>query len=905
MSSDRSGEIRTETMAFFATNASECEPVTTAELVEEIDAPPKTVKNQLETLAEAGELHRKEVGPNTTVWWQPPSTTDGRTNGASHLGEIDCANTGQDEPLEAVSSTGVWKYDIQADDGWASDEVKQIHGLSATADLTPAKSLDHYHPADRPTVKAAFERAVENQEPYELELRFVTAEDTVRFVRTVGGVYCEDGEPVYIFGTLRDITPQRHRRRKLEAKSKALEAVPTGVTITDPTREDNPLTYVNDHFQQVTGYSEREALERNCRFLQGEDTDPESVSQLREAVEASEEETVELRNYRKDGTSFWNRVSIAPIENDDGTLINYVGFQEEITAQKQYKEVLEKRERILRELHTTTQKLHSVQTKDAVAEVLQAALADVFGFAYAGIMLFDEDEGVLEMATMSPSMAEQFTQPPVVEPGSNPIWTAFCEEQTQRLTGGQSVSTDAEIVNMGTEMLIVPMGGAGVLVAATVDGAGFEENTVDSTELLTAHAEAIFQRIYRKQQTTELTTELHAQNSRITELEQITQSVKSIQHRLAESKTREQIEAVVCEELTKTEIVDFAWIGHPQTTEAALSPAEWAGDTNGYLDLIETTTETGLPAQQAAKTRQTTAIESIAQYGRRKRWAKTAISAGFKSVLSLPLVYDDVLYGVLTVYSKTDAAFDGIYQQTFEDIASLLSSRIGLFRQQSTDDGPRVRKLEFEFSDMQYPLQRLASEADCELSFVTVIETTPETVQLLASVTGGDTDSVAETARELTQVADATWFGDEQNKQLSLTVERPFLTSRLGKHGGRLVGSTTDGEHSSLTVCLPTTASPRPLIEAVSTTYPELTLQSQTTTARRDIPQRPESVLTDRQFEILKAAYHGGYYETPRAVNGTDLAEQFDISNSAVHVHLQTAHRKLLAQMLEPVNPDP
>lgn len=93
---------------------------------------------------------------------------------------------------------------------------------------------------------------------------------------------------------------------------------PVGIVLTDPSQDDNPIVYANDQFQQVTGYAVAELLGRNCGFLQGEPTDPETVAKMREAMDNEEPVTVELRNYRKDGTEFRTRVSVAPIENDDG-----------------------------------------------------------------------------------------------------------------------------------------------------------------------------------------------------------------------------------------------------------------------------------------------------------------------------------------------------------------------------------------------------------------------------------------------------------------------------------------------------------------------------------------------------------------------------------------------------------
>ncbi|MFC5278240.1 PAS domain-containing protein [Halorubrum rubrum] len=142
-------------------------------------------------------------------------------------------------------------------------------------------------------------------------------------------------------GILRDVSVEAARREELETKRRALEEAPVGIAITDPSLPDNPMVYVNDEFVEMTGYDREDAVEVNCRFLQGEETDEAAVAELREAIDAEEPASVELLNYRKDGTPFWNRVSIAPIrERDDDRVTGWVGFQENITAFKEREEAL-------------------------------------------------------------------------------------------------------------------------------------------------------------------------------------------------------------------------------------------------------------------------------------------------------------------------------------------------------------------------------------------------------------------------------------------------------------------------------------------------------------------------------------------------------------------------------------
>ncbi|EYD73114.1 PAS domain-containing protein [Limimaricola hongkongensis] len=103
------------------------------------------------------------------------------------------------------------------------------------------------------------------------------------------------------------------------------------ITLADPNREDAPLVFVNRAFRELTGYSEEEIIGRNCRFLQGPGTDPAQVRKLREAIASEEVVIVELLNYRKDGTPFWNALHLGPIYNDDGSLRYIFGSQWDVT----------------------------------------------------------------------------------------------------------------------------------------------------------------------------------------------------------------------------------------------------------------------------------------------------------------------------------------------------------------------------------------------------------------------------------------------------------------------------------------------------------------------------------------------------------------------------------------------
>ncbi|AEH36340.1 bacterio-opsin activator domain-containing protein [Halopiger xanaduensis] len=144
-------------------------------------------------------------------------------------------------------------------------------------------------------------------------------------------------------GDLADPEPTSPATSDRAVKERALEEAPVGITISDPDREDNPLVYVNEAYQEITGYSYDEVVGRNCRFLQGGDSNPDAIAEMAAAIDEDRPVTVELENYRKDGTEFWNEVTIAPVRNDAGEVTNYVGFQNDVTARKEAERALERR----------------------------------------------------------------------------------------------------------------------------------------------------------------------------------------------------------------------------------------------------------------------------------------------------------------------------------------------------------------------------------------------------------------------------------------------------------------------------------------------------------------------------------------------------------------------------------
>jgi PAS domain S-box-containing protein len=136
----------------------------------------------------------------------------------------------------------------------------------------------------------------------------------------------------------------------LNLLKKAIDTANDGLVIAEQEGDDTILLYVNEAFERLTGYAEDEILYQDCRFLQGDDRDQAGRRIIRSAIEAGEPCRVRLRNYHKDGSLFWNELSITPIHNEEDGLTYYIGVQKDVTREVQIEQQLEEARQRIQEL---------------------------------------------------------------------------------------------------------------------------------------------------------------------------------------------------------------------------------------------------------------------------------------------------------------------------------------------------------------------------------------------------------------------------------------------------------------------------------------------------------------------------------------------------------------------------
>ena len=125
----------------------------------------------------------------------------------------------------------------------------------------------------------------------------------------------------------------KYLSEKMVLKLLKLEKIDRSIVISDPSQKDCPMVYISNEFSRHTGYSVRESLGKNCRFLQGPETDENDIKQIKLALKLKKRITIDILNYKKNGEKFWNRLRIIPIFDKEEKLIYFAGEQNPVPVE--------------------------------------------------------------------------------------------------------------------------------------------------------------------------------------------------------------------------------------------------------------------------------------------------------------------------------------------------------------------------------------------------------------------------------------------------------------------------------------------------------------------------------------------------------------------------------------------
>ena len=205
---------------------------------------------------------------------------------------------------------------------------------------------------------------------------------------------------------------------ELQLNRRIFRSVTSGITVARA-EKDFPLVYVNPAFEVITGFSIEDSLGQNCRFLQRAHTDQPGLTLIREALRHGRESKTIIRNYRKDGTPFWNELSISPIRNHEGKLTHFVGIQQDVTSRVEFEEALRESEKLATAGRLAASIAHEINNPlEAITNLIYLARrAENMEEAEAHLSLADSElRRVALLTSQSLRFYKQSSAPQAVQP---------------------------------------------------------------------------------------------------------------------------------------------------------------------------------------------------------------------------------------------------------------------------------------------------------------------------------------------------------------------------------------------------------------------------------------------------------------------------------------------------------
>lgn len=392
---------------------------------------------------------------------------------------------------------------------------------------------------------------------------------------------------------------------------------------------------------------------------------------------------------------------------------------------------------------------------------------------------------------------------------------------------------------------------------------------------------------------------------RLDQLQRIDSLVVTVLEQLISAPERAEVGQVVCDRLGGTDLYAFAWAGERNFAEDRTRIVAAAGSASDMREQVNSALENEqtVPGQRAVETGEPQLVEPVAgdetiSDGVREM----AFKHGLQSCLAIPLVYQDTVYGVVSVFSAKEEGFSEQERVGLEVLGSVAGFVIRAMRQEDLLVADTVTEVTVDIDDETVPFVRAARHAGIDLSLKAAVPRRDGTVVCYIAVT--DAEAIVE--QKLTNIAaitDLRWIRSKQDPLLQVTVEGQTPVTTLTDWGAKVDSAEYSPQSARLVTTAPPEGNVREMIETLDATVAETNLvakarQTRDSDSVEAFRDAVDEQLTEQQRTVLQAAYLSDYFESPRGSTSAEVAESLGITGPTMLYHLRRAEQKLIGIVL-------
>jgi len=778
--------------------------------------------------------------------------------------------------------------------------------------------FDTLHPDDRAEYRSFVAAVVEEvtggdpAESYDIEYRIERPDGEVRWVRSE--YYpIEWGEgPVRIVVVSRDITERKRVRRNLRTIA---ERVDEAIYMSSPDKRevyyaspsfeelwdlpidrvyDDPQAFIDRIHPDDRGWF-REEYDRILADLTDPDREPQDTYEL------------EYRVRHRDGDVRWIDVRGYPVTDSSGAVDRWIAVNRDVTDRKA-------RERRIASFDDATEDLTTADSPAEAAETAVDAAREALELPAVGAFLYDDGAGVLRPAALGGSLSEADREP--LGPDDGPVWQAFASRAVVR-SGDTGSGTDTPVETSGDDTVrpgaladlgawrAIPLGTHGVLVVGAPKGS-VGSGTVQTAHVLAATLEAALAHLRGQKRVADREQELRTQTERADRLDRIARLTRRVEAAITDATSPGEIERAVCDRLATSGPYDLAWIGGVEVGSDRLDPRVVAGESEGYVDAMRLNTGEGdadpHPAVDAWRTDAVRTADSLVGGGPASEWRQRALSAGYQSLCAVPLTYDGVTHGVLTIGTDAPNEITAREQETLTQLGTSIANALAAIERRRALESDETVELEFRGSGEALPFAQAAEAAGCRVDLRRTVARQDGPLSVYFSFEG-DPDNVAAVARRT--LPGSVEVVDDHDATLVEARTDEWFGAPLAEYGGMLREAAAEPGSATVRIEVPGETDIRSFVDRLQGVDPSLELVAKRQRGGQDrspaaLGGTLRAALTDRQVEVVETALSAGYFEWPRDHDSSEVADRLGITQPTFNKHLRIAERETFELLFDP-----
>ncbi len=679
-----------------------------------------------------------------------------------------------------------------------------------------------------------------------------------------------------------------------------LEELPLGVVVLST---DGTVQYANSFVERLFGYSPGEIVDNPFSMLFVTDDEARARTDINDALDAVAERgghsECRVAGLHRDGTESVRKLVMDCCElAGERYLLAVVAAA---TDENSCKNSLAEMSDCLPELAT------SGSPAEIYTQAVETARI-VFDYSIAVIESYDEDAGQLNPTEWTPE-AEALTNGPRLfgTEWSFP-WRIFSRQQGELVLDVSAYNRiDSDETPLRSAMLL-PIGSHAVFIVGATEPDSFTETDFDIATILVAATQAAIERVDCEQTVRQKQTQLDQQSESLDRIRRLSDLTRELTSGLTEAESREGIFRTVCERLVTFSPYQFAWFGARDATGAVVPKAAVGSDGSSLNTFeqpyIDEPTDHGT-VSRVLRERTPQVDNALHKDPPFEPWREAAIQHGYRAYISIPVIYQGTLYGIVSVFASEADTFDSLEVSVLQELGGIVGYALNADERRQSFVSEQSTELEFAVHDRSESLFALATDVGGVFTLENLIERPDGKTTMFFATSGANATEVMAWAEDQSSVTEIRLLTDREEECLfECVLDESTVWSQLLQRGGMVREATATPETTQIVIRIPRTAEPRAFEMVLQERFGAVDLvarqeYNEPILTAEQFEAEYNNQLTERQREVLQTAYYAGFFEWPREINAGELADILGIAQPTVSRHLRTTERELLSMVYD------